>query len=273
MAANREPLELSLAAVEEPRAAEPPLLSTLPGDPLRAIARLLDDDEDLFCFRLACKTTRDHCDRPVSATIRRAAFLRTRALTAYAWEELPGFVLEDTPRMLALASRVGCVAVLAELMDVRGCGAADGLPVRGVDACHAAASHGQLEALVWLRGRGLEWDASVSAGAAGGGRLEVLRYAHEHGCPWDSRTCWYAAEGGHLEVLRYLHEHGCPWESGTCWSAARGGHLEVLRYAHEHGCPWDWRVEPNTPYLPHIRAYVETLRLAAQHPPPLAHGV
>ena len=73
-------------------------------------------------------------------------------------------------------------------------------------------------------------------------------------------------------MLRYAHEHGCPWDEHTCRSAARVGHLEVLRYAHEHGCPWDWRVAPYSPYPPCIRAYVETLRLAAQHPAPLAHG-
>ena len=100
----------------------------------------------------------------------------------------------------------------------------------------------------------------------------MLRYARERGCAWDESTCMYGARGGHLEVLRYAHEHGCPWDGIICLSAARGGQLEVLRYAHEHGCPWDWRAEPRTPYPPCIRAYVETLRRAAQHPAaPLAH--
>ena len=294
MAADRVSTALSLAALDEPSAAES-LLSSLFGDPLRAVARLVVADDDRFCLRLACKTTRDHCERPVSSAISRAAFLRTRSLTVYACEELPDFVLADKMRMLALASRVGCVAVLAELMDVRGC---DAVPLDSVDACRAAASRGQLEALMWLRGRGFEWDRAVCASAArgghlevlryaheqgcpwdswtcshaaGGGHLEALRYAHEHGCPWDSGTCYHAADEGHLETLRYAHEHGCPWNSGTCWSAAAGGHLEALRYAHERGCPWDWRWEPSTPYPPCISAYVETLRLAAQQPAPLAH--
>jgi len=240
------------------------LLSSLIGDPLRTIARLLADD-DGFRFRLTCKTTRDHRDRPVSAAIRRAGFLRTRSLAVYACDELPGFVLADKTRMLALAATVGCVAVLSELMDVRGW-----TGHFRVDACLAAGSHGQLKALVWLRGRGCSWDASVCDAAAGGGHLELLRYAREQGCPWDSRICSSAARGGHLEVLRYAREHGCPWNSGTCSSAAHGGHVEVLRYAHEHGCPWDWRVAPSTPYPPCVRAYVETLRLAAQHPAPPA---
>ena len=73
--------------------------------------------------------------------------------------------------MLALVATVGCVAVLAVLMDVRGCA--------------AAASHGRLEALGMLRARGFSWEANVCARAARGGHLEVLSYAHERGCPWD----------------------------------------------------------------------------------------
>jgi hypothetical protein len=212
------------------------LLFTLVGDPLRAIARLLSDD-DRFCMRLACRTTRDHAE-PAASRLSRASFLRSRSLTIYACDELSGFVLANKARMLALPATVGCVAALAELMDARGCGGTAAGPDPHARACCAAAAHGQLEALVWLRGRGCPWSTFVCMSAAGAGHLEVLRYAHEHGRPWDSSTCKDAARGGHLEVLRYAHEHGCPWDSSTCYAAVKGGHLEVLRYAHEHGCPW-----------------------------------
>ena len=198
-----ERLRARLAAVDEPPEAEP-LLFALVGDPLRTIARLLPD-EDRFRMRLACATMRDHAE-PADAPLRRVGFLRTRALAVYAWDALPGFMLADTTQMLALAATVGCVGVLAELTDVRGCTILD--PVGRV--CEAAASHGQLEALCWL---------------------------HERGCPWNASVCAAAAYGGHLELVRYAHEHGCPWGEGTCSAAARGGHPEVLRYAHEHGCP------------------------------------
>ena len=181
-----------------------PQLFALVGDMLRAIARLLPD-EDRFCMRLACKTLRDHAER-ASQPIRRVAFLRTRALAAYACDALPGFMLVATTRLLALAATVGCVGVLVELMDVRGCAGPD---PRG-RVCDAAASHGHLEALIWLRGRGFPWNTSVCWSAAGAGHLEVLRYAHEHGCPWNADTCVYAAHGGHLEVLRFARERGCP---------------------------------------------------------------
>ena len=200
-----------LAAVDE---AEPPLFA-LVGDPLRAIARLLPD-EDRFRARLACTTLRDHAE-PAAAPVGRVAFLRTRSLAVYACDALRGFMLADTTWMLALAATVGCVDVLAELIDVRGC-------IAGLDclhACCAAASHGQLEALCWLRERGCPWNERICACAALGGRLEVLRYAHEHGCPWNEETCARAAAGGHLEVLRYAHEHGCPWNEETCAKIGR----------------------------------------------------
>ena len=84
-----------------------PLLFALVGDPLRAIARLLPD-EDRFRARLACRTLREHADAP-AAPIRRAAFLRTRALTAFACDALPGFMLVDRLQMLKLAAAEGDV--------------------------------------------------------------------------------------------------------------------------------------------------------------------
>ena len=154
----------------------------------------------------AAEETAPRHAEPAAAPVGRVAFLRTRALAAYACDALPGFMLANTLRMLALAASVGCVGVLAELMDARGC--VDPDPYARV--CSVAASRGQLEALVWLRGRGFSWDSYVCSFAAAGGHLEVLRYAREHGCPWDEDTCSQAAQGGHLEVLRYAREHGCP---------------------------------------------------------------
>jgi hypothetical protein len=115
---------------------------------------------------------------------------------------MPGF-LATLPRMLLLTASVGCVDVLAELVDNRQSALTAG-------ACEAAAGKGHLDAMGWLRSRGCPWDLNTGRMAARGGHLEVLRYAHEHGCEWDSSTCYQAAVGGHLEVLQYAHEHGCP---------------------------------------------------------------
>jgi hypothetical protein len=203
------------------------LLHALDGDPLRAIAQLLGD-ANLPCFRLVCRAFRDHSS-PAKKKCR-LDFFRTRALTVFAWESMPGFVRDYLPLMLCLAASVGCVEVLEELVDNRQCA----LTAR---ASYTAARKGHLDALAWFYSRGCPWDFQTCWLAAAGGHLEVLRYAHEHGYPWDRYTCSEAAAGGYLEVMRYAHEHGCPWHSGTCYHAAAGGHLEVLRYAHEHGCP------------------------------------
>ena len=55
-----------------------------------------------------------------SRLIGRVSFMRSRALVAYAGDQLPDFNLGDA-RMLELAATTGCVPVLAELIDVRGC--------------------------------------------------------------------------------------------------------------------------------------------------------
>ena len=52
--------------------------------------------------------------------------------------------------------------------------------------------------------------------AADHGHLDVLKWLRENGCPWDEETCAYAARGGHLEVLKWARENGCPWDEDTC---------------------------------------------------------
>jgi hypothetical protein len=204
----------------------PPLLRALGGDLLCHVVKFVDD-ADLPCLWLTCKALRGHSSKPEMKC--RVDFMRTRALVAFAWASMPGFV-GDLPSMLELAASVGCVDVLAELVNKRQCALTAG-------ACTAAAGKGRLDALAWLHSRGCPWEIETCHAAARREYLEVLRYAHEHGCPWDSLICMVAAMQGHLEVLRYAHEHGCPWHVATCCFAAEGGHLEVLRYAYEHGCP------------------------------------
>jgi hypothetical protein len=232
----------------------PPLLRALGGDLLRAVAEHLDD-ADLPCLRLTCKAFRDHSS-PAQKKCR-TDYLRTRALAVFACARMPGFVV-DLPTMLYLAARVGCVAVLAELVVNRQCALTAG-------ECAAAAGKGHLDALAWLHSRGCPWNIRTCNSAAVEGHLEVLRYAHEHGCPWDSSTCYLAARGGHLEVLRYAHEHGCPWDNSTCYLAAHGGHFEVLRYAYERGCPWN----SHTSYYAAYGGHLEVLRYAHEHGCPL----
>jgi hypothetical protein len=143
------------AELDVPSESEPSLLlDALAGDPLRAIAQLLGD-ANLPCFRLVCRVFRDHSS-PAQMKCR-VDFLRTRALTVFAWDSMPGFVglppepYVGLPYMLHLAATVGCEEVLEELVDNRQCPLTPG-------ACDAAAGKGHLDALAWLRSRGCPWD-------------------------------------------------------------------------------------------------------------------
>jgi hypothetical protein len=49
-------------------------------------------------------------------------------------------------------------------------------------ACAAAAQHGHLEVLQWVRANGCDWDIGMCAAAAEGGHLEVLQWACANGC-------------------------------------------------------------------------------------------
>jgi hypothetical protein len=190
---GKRPRRASARLEAAAEAALPRLLRTLAGDPLRAILKLLGG-ADLTCARLACRDFRDHSS-PAQEMLR-SDFLRTRALTAFAWERMPGFVL-DLPSMPCLVASVGCVGALEELVDNRQCELEAG-------ACDAAAEKGQLDALIWL---------------------------HSRGCPWDSVTCYHAALGGHLEVMRYAHEHGCQIHLDDCLEVAEDkGHAAVVEY-------------------------------------------
>jgi len=85
----------------------------------------------------------------------------------------------------------------------------------------------------------LNYDAAASHG-----HLEVLKWLRSEGCPWDASACRSAARGGHLEVLKWLRKEGCPWDERTCERAASRGHLDVLRWAIDNGCPY--KVNNNT---------------------------
>ena len=97
--------------------------------------------------------------------------------------------------------------------------------------CSFAAQAGDLEALRWMRGRGLQWDELAPAKAAEGGHLHCLKYVHSCECPWDELTPAAAASGGFLDCLLYCHEEGCPWDRRVTMWAVKHGHLDVYKWA------------------------------------------
>jgi len=73
-----------------------------------------------------------------------------------------------------------------------------------------AAAHGRLEALKWLRDRGVQWNEWTCTRAAAGGHLDVIKYARTHGCPWDENVIRRARVLGKSDVEAWAIENGCP---------------------------------------------------------------
>ena len=80
------------------------------------------------------------------------------------------------------------------------------------EACVAAARHGHLEALKWLRSEGCPWGESpfdVCSNAVLGNHLHVLKWALENGCALSS-FAWAMAESSREEVKEWLRANKCP---------------------------------------------------------------
>lgn len=104
----------------------------------------------------------------------------------------------------------------------------------------AAAGAGHHHVLDALRARGCPVDNSACAAAAAShGRVNTLAWLRRHinPCPWDETACAAAAANGHLIALQWLRKMCASWDHETCASAARGGHLRVLDWAFHAGCP------------------------------------
>jgi len=110
-AARGASAELDVPAESEPSL----LLHALTGDPLRTIAQLIGD-ANLPCFRLVCRAFCDHSS-PAQKKCR-TDLLRTRTLAVFAWDSMPGFIV-DLPTMHRLVASVGRVDILEELVDNR----------------------------------------------------------------------------------------------------------------------------------------------------------
>lgn len=106
--------------------------------------------------------------------------------------------------------------------------------------CEAAALHGRLDVLLWLRHeKEFTWiGRNVTSAALEGGHLEVLQYLIEEvSYRFDASACAMSARRGHLEVLQWLRQTNCPWDEKSCINAAQHGHIRVLKWALENGVP------------------------------------
>ena len=237
------------------------------------------DENDLFPLALSCRYFRQKQKELVARTIQsgkprlalKTTFLKfprkSQPVSAeylrFCSKEREEFTEDKGEKIMYLAAFHGHLPLLLELHNssflafeidgavfIEACAGGNmdvvkGLEETGYHKLHpelnydAAASHGHLEVLKWLRSEGCPWDASACRSAARGGHLEVLKWLRKEGCPWDERTCERAASRGHLDVLKFAYENGCPWNEETCEKAARGGHLDVLQWAIDNGCPYE----------------------------------
>lgn len=78
-------------------------------------------------------------------------------------------------------------------------------------ACNAAALHGQLPVLKWLRAMNppCEWTVITCANAAASGNLNMLRFMRRQvpPCPWDEMTIAVAKDD---RIIQWLHRHNAP---------------------------------------------------------------
>jgi hypothetical protein len=88
---------------------------------------------------------------------------------------------------------------------------------------------GGLEALKYLKQRGVDWTPDACSFAASQGKLDVLIWAHENGAPW-GMAVMQAIRVGHLDCLEYMLAQG----AHVGQTVKNVGTLDVLKYLWEH---------------------------------------
>ncbi|KAG5179674.1 hypothetical protein JKP88DRAFT_349867 [Tribonema minus] len=115
---------------------------------------------------------------------------------------------------------------------------------RATETCSAAAQHGRVEALLWLRDNGAPWPATTLCQAAlRGGQLDLLHWACAHDCPWGTRDISSAVQ---------------PSVNGFRGPVDRI--LACVEWVLADGCPCD---EETMPYCQHLRERVAREAAAA----------
>ncbi|PNH05837.1 Ankyrin repeat domain-containing protein [Tetrabaena socialis] len=152
-----------------------------------------------------------------------------------------------------------------------------GYPLDMCVACSAAAA-GNVEALQYVLGQGVEVHATMMRYAAKGGHMAVMQVLHSRGAPVGEETVRMAAAAGHLPAVAWLVERmgpGAALTASVFAAAAEAGSMELLAWLRARGCPWDatvfaaaaecgseeqleWLVEQGCPMggdgAPHVRA-------------------
>lgn len=114
-----------------------------------------------------------------------------------------------------------------------------GFDARGAGT--AAATHGHISLLEWMRGQGYDLHPDMWRGAVEGGHGDVLDWLNQHGCPTSDmgRACSLAASRGEEARIEQLLDYNLPIDSAGCYiGAAEQGHLDTLKWLHENVGGW-----------------------------------
>lgn len=105
-----------------------------------------------------------------------------------------------------------------------------------------AARYGQLEALQWLRMKGLPivYDIIdyILIGQSSR-RFEMIKWAISVGYLCNSTTLIYASKYTTIEVMNYLRDQGCPWALNAVTAAVYAMKIDNANWLIKAGCPYD----------------------------------
>lgn len=79
----------------------------------------------------------------------------------------------------------------------------------------------------------------ICAAAARHGRLDILKWLRQKGFPWDDRTCVDAIRNNHFDVLKWAMKCGCPRNvyHNVIYVAILNGNPEIINWLHKKRVP------------------------------------
>lgn len=115
-----------------------------------------------------------------------------------------------------------------------------------------------VELLRWATEQcGLPLSTRVCKSAAQDGRMEALVWARERGCEWDVTTCYAAAAAGHLDILVWAYKRGAPINTRCAMLSFWMQHHEMFHWlvgdtssTHLHQSSWPVKLLPSGPWVP-----------------------
>jgi hypothetical protein len=135
--------------------------------------------------------------------------------------------------MLGTAAIIGGNLRMVEWLDNKG------ICKFGEWSWEAAAVHGHMHILEWLRTASQIYDVKTPVYAAKHGHLEVIKWwKHRLGKSLHATIGDAAASGGHLHILKWLLREGNIAPRPQAYSeAVRSGYLDVMKWLHKQKVP------------------------------------